>query len=74
MSQPAFTLYYDGLCPLCSREVAHYRRCAAGDPSVHFIDITDPTFEPSAHGLDPQRIHHVMHVKEGEQSRGGMEM
>jgi predicted DCC family thiol-disulfide oxidoreductase YuxK len=67
MNEATLTLYYDGLCPLCSREVAHYRRCAAGDPSVHFIDISDPAFDAAAHGLDTRRIHQVMHVREGEQ-------
>ena len=26
MPSPAITVYYDGLCPVCSREVALYRR------------------------------------------------
>ncbi len=66
MNQPTLTLFYDGLCPLCSREITHYRKRAAGDPSVVFLDITDPTFDAAAHGLDAGRVHKEMHVKEGE--------
>jgi predicted DCC family thiol-disulfide oxidoreductase YuxK len=66
MNPPTLTLYYDGLCPLCSREMAHYRRRAAGDPSVVFLDITDPAFVPADHGLDRKRVQRLMHVKEGE--------
>jgi predicted DCC family thiol-disulfide oxidoreductase YuxK len=60
------TLFYDGLCPLCAREMDHYRRCAAGLPGIVFVDITDPSFDPAAHGLDPVRVNREMHVKEGD--------
>jgi predicted DCC family thiol-disulfide oxidoreductase YuxK len=67
------TLFYDGLCPLCSREIDHYRRRTADDPSVQYIDITGPGFDATAHGLDPQRIHRVMHVKVGDDIRTGVD-
>jgi predicted DCC family thiol-disulfide oxidoreductase YuxK len=73
MTPPRLILFYDGACPLCSREVAHYRRRAAGDPNVEFLDITDPSFNASAHGLDPQRIHRLMHVKVGDEVRVGLD-
>jgi predicted DCC family thiol-disulfide oxidoreductase YuxK len=65
MSTSTLTLFYDGLCPLCSREIEHYRRKALGQP-VAFVDITDPHFDAAAHGLDVRRIHAVMHVKRGD--------
>jgi predicted DCC family thiol-disulfide oxidoreductase YuxK len=73
MTPPTLTLYYDGLCPLCSREIAHYRRWAAGDPSVVFVDITDPAFDAAALGLNPERIHQVMHVREGDTLHTGID-
>jgi predicted DCC family thiol-disulfide oxidoreductase YuxK len=73
MSPPTLTLYYDGLCPLCSREIAFFRRRAAGDPSVVFIDITDLSFDAGADGLDMGRLHRVMHVKLGEEVRTGVD-
>jgi predicted DCC family thiol-disulfide oxidoreductase YuxK len=72
MTLPPLTLYYDGLCPLCSREIAHYRKCAAAAP-IQFVDITDSTFDASQHGLDPNRVHRVMHVKVGDEVRTGLD-
>jgi predicted DCC family thiol-disulfide oxidoreductase YuxK len=73
MSQPTLTLFFDGHCPLCSREIAHYRRRLAGDAEAQFIDITDPHFCAQAHGLDPKKVHRLMHVKLGEQVLIGLD-
>lgn len=35
----ALSVYYDGACPLCSREVASYRR-ARGAEQVRWVDVT----------------------------------
>jgi len=59
-------IYYDGLCPLCSREIEHYRRQAQGRPSIVFVDIMNPSFDAREHGLDPLRVHREMHVREGD--------
>lgn len=32
--------YYDGLCPLCSRQVAHYRKLDQGK-AIDYLDISD---------------------------------
>ncbi len=32
------TIYYDGACPICSREIAQYRR-ARGADRLDFIDV-----------------------------------
>jgi predicted DCC family thiol-disulfide oxidoreductase YuxK len=73
VSLPTLTLFYDGLCPLCSREIALFRRLAAGDPSVVFVDITDPSFDAPAYGLQMSSLHRVMHVKLGEEVRTGVD-
>ena len=70
--QAPLTLFYDGLCPLCSREIAHYRSKAEAG-AVHFVDITDPAFEAAAHELDARRVHRLMHVKLGDEVRVGLE-
>jgi predicted DCC family thiol-disulfide oxidoreductase YuxK len=35
---PGATVYYDGACPLCSREIAHYRQ-ARGAGRLDFVDV-----------------------------------
>ncbi len=72
MNRLPVTLYYDGLCPLCSREIAHYRKKAAGGV-LRFIDITEPQFNAAEQGLDAKRIHRLMHVKIGDELRVGLE-
>ena len=72
MNATQLTVYYDGLCPLCSREIAHYRKKAVGDP-VRFVDITDPEFNAAAHGLDPLRVRRLMHVRVGDEIRVGLD-
>jgi hypothetical protein len=53
--------------------MAHYRARAANTPDIAFVDITAPDFDAPAHGLDPRRIHQVMHVKVGDEVRTGLE-
>jgi predicted DCC family thiol-disulfide oxidoreductase YuxK len=72
LSRPPLTLFYDGLCPLCSREIAHYRRRLT-DPDVSFLDIADPTFDAARHGLHPRRVRRVLHVKVGDDVRTGVD-
>src|SRR4051794_27549202 len=72
MTTALLTLFYDGLCPLCAREIAHYRRhIPAG--AADFLDITATDFDARAHGLDPERVHREMHVKVGEEVRTGVD-
>src|SRR5262245_27859540 len=65
MSNPQLTLFYDGLCPLCSREIDRYRARAAPG-AVAFLDITDPAFDARAHGLDPRAVHRSLHVRDAD--------
>lgn len=55
-------VYYDGLCPLCSREIDHYRK-QEGVEKLSFIDITAADFDAQKEGLDPRAVHKVMHVR-----------
>lgn len=56
------TVYFDGLCVVCSREIDHYRK-SRGAGRIDFVDICGVDFDPVAHGLDPFAVHRVMHVK-----------
>lgn len=59
------TVYYDGLCQLCSREIEHYRK-QQGAEKIRFMDITSPQFDPTKEGVDGKKVHKVMHVKKGK--------
>lgn len=56
------TIYFDGACHLCSREMRHYfKRDKQG--LLNPVDITAPDFDAVKEGLDPVKIHHYMHIK-----------
>jgi predicted DCC family thiol-disulfide oxidoreductase YuxK len=71
LNRSTATLFYDGLCPLCSREIAHYRTKFVDD-AVQFVDVADPAFDAPAHGLDPVAVHKLMHIKVGDEVRVGL--
>ncbi len=56
------TIYYDGLCQLCSREIALFRRRVT-DGTLAYVDISEPEFDPARDALDPVQIHKHMHVR-----------
>jgi predicted DCC family thiol-disulfide oxidoreductase YuxK len=62
-STERFRVYYDGLCPLCSREIEYYRK-KDREAVIDWIDITQDNFDASAEGLDPDRVHQFFHVKD----------
>lgn len=55
-------VYFDGLCPLCSKEIDHYRKLK-GSENIAFIDICGPQFNAATEGVDPVLVHKVMHAK-----------
>ncbi len=57
------TIYFDGLCLACSTEINHYRKLSGADNFI-FVDITEPSFQPELHGIDPLKVHKVMHVRD----------
>lgn len=56
-------VYFDGLCHLCSREIAHYRKLK-GAENIHFQDITDSSFDALREGLDPVSVHKSLHARD----------
>ncbi|MCB0327192.1 MAG: DUF393 domain-containing protein [Bdellovibrionales bacterium] len=60
--QNTWVLFFDGACHLCSREIRHYKKI--DDASIlSFVDISDPSFDASAYGLDSKRVHKLMHLR-----------
>jgi predicted DCC family thiol-disulfide oxidoreductase YuxK len=62
---PLLKVYFDGLCPLCSKEIDYYRTKKGAERSS-WLDITATGFDARAEGLDPDKIHAVFHVKTRE--------
>ena len=59
------TIFYDGLCQLCSREIEMFRRRVT-DGSLAYVDISLPEFDAARHALDQARVHKHMHVRNEE--------
>jgi predicted DCC family thiol-disulfide oxidoreductase YuxK len=55
--------FYDGGCPLCSKEIAHYRRIDSAG-RIDWIDITAADAELAAAGLDLPTAMRRLHVRE----------
>jgi predicted DCC family thiol-disulfide oxidoreductase YuxK len=50
MTHAIFEVFYDGDCPLCSREIATLRKLDRHE-RIAFTDIAAPHFDPSSLGL-----------------------
>lgn len=60
---PALTTFFDGGCPLCSREIAHYRKIDRAE-RIHWVDITQEPETLAAAGLDLPSAMRRLHVQE----------
>ena len=58
-------VFYDGQCPLCKREVGHYRKRDRYG-RIEWVDIAREGFEAGAYGLEAGRVQQVMHVRTAE--------
>lgn len=58
------TVYFDGGCPLCRREIGVYRGLSALQP-VCFADITDPAHVPPA-GVSSRELAARFHVRHAD--------
>lgn len=56
------TLYYDGDCPLCAREINLLRRRARPD-QLQLVDISSGTFDAAALGLSHQAMQALLHAR-----------
>jgi len=64
MPEPTFTVLYDGGCPLCSREIDHYRRLAGGLP-IRWVDVTLPATDLGSYGVSLEDVLRRFHVIDG---------
>ena len=61
---PRPIVFFDGACPLCRREIAHYRRIDRVQ-RLHWVDAATEAKILAAHGLDPERAMAELHVLDG---------
>jgi len=54
---------YDGDCPLCRREIAHYRRIPGAD-AVTWLDIGSDPEQATRLGISPQQALARFHVRD----------
>jgi predicted DCC family thiol-disulfide oxidoreductase YuxK len=59
---PSITTFYDGGCPLCSKEIAHYQRVDR-TKRIRWIDITRDADALAAVGLDQATAMRRLHVQ-----------
>jgi len=63
MTPGRVTMYFDGGCPLCRREVAHYRRLDR-DGRVRWLDINTHSAELVAEGITLDKALARLHVRD----------
>jgi predicted DCC family thiol-disulfide oxidoreductase YuxK len=72
-SEPPLVVY-NGSCPVCSREIASYRRLAARHgTALDFLDASRPDAPLAALGLDADRAARRLHLLEGGRLLAGVE-
>lgn len=59
---PQLQVFFDGACPLCSREMAALRR-RDRHQRLEFIDIAAPGFDAAAWGREPSQFMAAMHAR-----------
>ncbi|WOI53364.1 DUF393 domain-containing protein [Parvularcula sp. LCG005] len=71
MMTNAVTVYFDGACPLCRKEIALLRRMEKGRGRLVFEDVAPPDATPSC-AIDRQRLLARFHVRlpDGEMVEG----
>jgi predicted DCC family thiol-disulfide oxidoreductase YuxK len=69
----SLTVYFDGECPVCSREIAMYRR-QAGASSIAWVDVTSCPAESLGTDLDRKSAMARLHVRsaDGELQSGAV--
>ena len=58
------TVFYDGACGVCSREMTHYRSIA--DQRLLFVDISAADFDAASYGKSAAEFQAMLHVRDGE--------
>ncbi|MBC87134.1 MAG: hypothetical protein CL677_08120 [Bdellovibrionaceae bacterium] len=63
MDEISLTVFYDGLCPICSKEINTYKKWDDSN-LLQLIDISNPEFNAKDYDLNSNEVHEVFHVKD----------
>jgi predicted DCC family thiol-disulfide oxidoreductase YuxK len=63
-SLPALTVFFDGACPLCAREIAMYRKCRGAD-RMRWIDVATAPAEVLPEALTREQVLARFHLQDG---------
>ncbi|WP_417593944.1 thiol-disulfide oxidoreductase DCC family protein [Oceanospirillum sp.] len=67
LTDKKLTLYYDGACPLCRKEVRWLQaRCRRKDLSLAFVDISQDGFDPGPTGKQTKQLMAELHLQDNE--------
>jgi len=58
-------VFYDGACPLCSKEIAHYKKCRGAD-QLHWLDISTAVEQLESFHLNYEQAMQRFHVRSPE--------
>ncbi len=64
-SPPNCTVYFDGACPLCRREIAHYRGLPGGQ-QIAWVDASRCDEASLGDGLDRRQALRRLHVRQAD--------
>ena len=64
IAKPQPVVFFDGSCPLCRREIAHYRRIDRAE-RLQWVDASSEPVALADYGLDLQRAMAELHVLDG---------
>ena len=62
---PQLTVFYDGFCPVCSREVASYRRLALTTP-ITWLDLSGSADVIKTEAFTLEQALVLLHVKDAQ--------
>ena len=65
MEKSLLSVYFDGACVLCSKEISYYQK-QENSSRIRFVDISGFDFDAVKEGLDPDKVEKVFHVKTKE--------
>ena len=63
--QKKITVFYDGGCRVCDREICHYQKIA-DTAAITYVDISAPEFDAGKYDLSYDALMRKMHVIDAE--------